>query len=547
MFAFNFFKPTVWHLGVTIIVFLVAWIAIAVEMRRHYVDLFRGNLRELAVDKDQGMVEFDLVGLQTLLGALNSDKDAEVLSALDIFETYNRTKLLPALILYHPSKDVVLRAFDAFVKAGRTDFLNVARRLLDVEDEAVRATALRNIAIIEKDPALFESYVDDPSPLMSATAIVGMLGRGFGRKEELVNRLSTFATVEEPERRIALLKAIQTQPNPVFNEIVLSMTDAPVKNVRVQIAITMGSLADPCFIPLLIEMLSDADLRLEARKALVKIGHPALDAVAAALENHDIAHKVRRHLPRTISKFEPNIASQMLLSHVFNERDDIITFKMLRGLGRIVEDNPDLPIDRERITFALDKAVRLTLNRMDCEVQLSAFHLSDPDWKTPTSTTLVSLLQQKEKRGLEVIFRLLSVLDPMEDFRLLFDSLDRGSNARAGSTEVLEGSIPAQFRGVVLALLSKGTVASRRQQAFEQYGMQLKSRSYEEWILALLKDDNVAVRALSAHHASEIGMTQLLPILRQILKEKKKTNLTGLDVEAVSEAIAYLTELGEES
>src|SRR4029453_4100325 len=87
--------------------------------------------------------ELDLGSLENLFAALNSREDHEVMGAMDVLAAEGRVRLIPALILYHPSQPVVLRALQHFERSDRTDFVPVADRLLSHADHEVRAAALR--------------------------------------------------------------------------------------------------------------------------------------------------------------------------------------------------------------------------------------------------------------------------------------------------------------------------------------------------------------------------------------------------------------------
>src|SRR5262249_51417784 len=59
----------------------VLWIAILVELRPHYLELFRAALREGSVELRGAMPELDLNSLEALFASLNSRDDHEVLDA----------------------------------------------------------------------------------------------------------------------------------------------------------------------------------------------------------------------------------------------------------------------------------------------------------------------------------------------------------------------------------------------------------------------------------------------------------------------------------
>src|SRR4029077_12343259 len=85
-----------------------------------------------------------------------------------------RARLVPALILYHPSRTAVFRALNILAKSGRVDFLPIADRLFDSPDAEIRAAALRARSTVQPDAVVLGRAAEDPNPLVRATGIVGL-------------------------------------------------------------------------------------------------------------------------------------------------------------------------------------------------------------------------------------------------------------------------------------------------------------------------------------------------------------------------------------
>src|SRR5262249_26848256 len=138
--------------AVAIVALSIGWLWLAAGIRPRYLDVFRQTLRRGRTELSAELPELDIGALEALIPALSSKKDAEVLGALDLLAAQSRGRLLPSLILFHPSKPVVLRALELLVREKRTDFVQVADRLLTHGDAEVRAAALRARAAVEPDP-----------------------------------------------------------------------------------------------------------------------------------------------------------------------------------------------------------------------------------------------------------------------------------------------------------------------------------------------------------------------------------------------------------
>ena len=91
-----------------------AWLGIAFSLRTPYIQLFHRRVDESGLTSRLAHAELDHAPLETLFARLSSPDDTEVLAALEILAVKGRTRLIPNLVLYHPSPQVVTRALELF-------------------------------------------------------------------------------------------------------------------------------------------------------------------------------------------------------------------------------------------------------------------------------------------------------------------------------------------------------------------------------------------------------------------------------------------------
>ena len=189
----------------------LVWIAWVADLKGLYLDVFRAALREGTLRPAVDLPPVDLVSLETLFGALNSADDHEVLAAMDLLAEEGRARLIPALILYHPSQRVVLRALELFALDGRADFLPVAERLMRHADAEIRAAALRARTRVRPDEALLRAAGVGPEPARARHGGRGPRGGRLGRAtrrasslEALARRRRDLARPGAGDRRAAL-------------------------------------------------------------------------------------------------------------------------------------------------------------------------------------------------------------------------------------------------------------------------------------------------------------------------------------------------------
>ena len=523
------------QIGLMLLVPLALWLLAIMATRERYVELFRSRLRQGAIETRLELEELDLHSLEALLNALNSDQDEEVLSAIDLFDRHGKANLIPVLVLYHPSTSVRLRALEAFSEARDPRFVRVARRMLDDPDCEVKAAALRALTAVEPDEELLAQRLETGRPIEQATALVGLLSMPECRTKERQSRLDGWIRDGSPETRSALARAIRHQDGGDFHDALIALVQSEEEDVALEAIRAMTAKPDPRYLPYLLPFLGRGLHRPAARRAMVAMGETALNYLDSAMRNPAIPRKVRRHLPRTISRFEPGAAAEILIEHLREEKDDAVHFKILRGLGRLRASHPSLRLDQgalqEHLRKILSRAVLLARWRAAVETQPASK-------RTPSGELLWITLRELENSALERASRLMGVLYAEEDFALVWRGL-KSENARveAASREVLEATLPSAIRETVLALVDDSPTVTRAAMAASALGESSVQLTQESALGAMLHDWNEALRCIAAHQIAELNMQSLQAELERAQPEER-----GLVRETIERALQILRE-----
>jgi len=334
---------------------------------------------------------------------------------------------VPALILYHPSSTVVFRALNVLAKAGRVDFVPIADRLFDSPNPEIRAAALRARSTVQPDESVLRRASEDPSPLVRATGIVGLIAGGWGTEDalQIMDELLKSSSVET---QVALARAIERQPSAGFEDVVLRLAASPDSSVLRHVAHAMGTIKSPSFLPRLLVMLGRREVRNETRAALLRYGDDALRALDVALVDRSMPQHIRRHIPRTISRFAAVRAAPLLQKHLLAESDGMVRFKILRALGRIAAEHLEVALDEAILREATQRTISAAIELLYWRINLVRGAASQPNTLTPGHSLIVVLLRDKERHATERIFRLLGLTFRREDLR----SIHRGlANANA--------------------------------------------------------------------------------------------------------------------
>ena len=514
------------------LVAVVAMLLVGVaSIKRHYVELFRQQLRDGTIETRAQVPELDLHSLEALIAALSSEDDIVVVTAMDLLEASGRGSLVTPLILYHPSREVVVRALDLMSATRRADFLPQARRLMSSIDPEVRTAALRAITAVhgaEEEPLLRDALVDT-SAAVRATALVGLIS-SCCETGEVRQELRAIIDGDDRESRLALVRAIVHRPGDAFHPILRELAAVEDAEVQAEVARVVAASPDPGFLPVLLPMLGDRDARPDARAAMVAIGAPALEFLDRALGDATLPRRVRLHLPRTVSKFRGQAAVEVLSSHLERELDTVVGYKILRGLGRMIAENSRLRVSPALIDECLASVLHRALDLCDWRAFLT--EELERGRTSHAGPLLVQLLREKEESAVERAFRLLGLRHPEEDFHVIHVGLRSGDGkAAASGRELLEYLVEPGVRAALLALAEPGLSDRERIEAATEF-YRPEEMPAGELLGAMIADPNEVIAGLAAHHAAEVGPEKMGVELGLVFEARR-----GRWVEAVEQAL----------
>lgn len=460
------------------LVLALGWSVFTLALREPYVDLFKDSLRRGAVPTTVPVLASDT--LQTLLEAFSSRDDDVVCAAIDLLADTGNTRLLPSVLVHHPSPVVALRALDALVQADRSDLPVVVAGLAAHPDAAVRAAALRARMRNEPDVDDLARGLDDPDVDVRATALVA-LAQQPARAAEAVAKMNALLREGDDGARLALARALPARPFPGLTTVLTTMLAMPALPLRRQVLRAMARNADPAYLPILLPLLGDRRILAEARTAVVAATRGDETIVEGWLADTALPRPVRRHIPRTLSAFGTDRAASALVAQLAREEDDAVAFKILRGLGRMRANRPSIPVDGPLL-------LRLATKEIDRAAELLAFRVALDGAKTEL---LAILLGDLEQRSLERAFRLVGIVRPQQGLEDVWRGFQSSSaSARDAALEVVD-ALPLPVRSRLHALLQSKPPRERLRDA------RASMLDEREAFAAMLRDRSLAVRELA--------------------------------------------------
>ena len=495
-------------LPVMMIALAVAWLSLAASLRRPYLDLFRSRLRSSHLEH-VAFPELDLASLETLIAALDSHSDAEVLAALDVLEREGKARLIPGLILHHPAEAVVERALSIFTRARRTDVVQVIDRLIEHPSARIRAAviAARSVLDTNTQPLLLRMSFEE-SPEVRATITVNLVASGEIYGEDAQDRLDRMIHGGSVQTRVALAQAIGRRGASGFSDVLAALGSAKEATVRRAAAEAMATVHDARFVPSLIAMLPVEDTRPLARALLVTYGDDALPELLATLEDVERPQRLRWRVAQTVHLFDPDKVANPLLSLLRRERDGAIRFQIVRSLEALVRRHPELALDRKPLEETIEHTLRRAYRYLSRWQNLVRGAREEPRFRTVGHTLLAKVLLDKAHNAEDRLFRVLGLSHPLEDFVQIYRDIVGGRrDARAIALELVGNVLVEPVRTAVIGLVDD-IPDELRVRAAGPY-RELVPQDYEALLAELLSSQSEPVRSVAIYHVGELGMAGL--------------------------------------
>jgi AAA family ATP:ADP antiporter len=494
----------------------IAWFGSVVVLRGSYLDLFRQALRRGSIEVELQDQELDLTSVEAVLEALSSRDSSQVIAAMELLRDKKHARLVPGLILYHESPEVLTHALQVVGTPDRTDWIPLAERLLDSPSADVRVGAVRALGAAGQHEAVRRARADE-DPCVRAHA-------ALASEEDATEAVGALMKLEGEEghaARLALLVAIADHPEDRWADLVLELALAGGSDERMgeDAAKAMSRIVDVRFIPWLVPRLGMRRGRAIVRDALVQQGEPALDALAATLLDESTDEKLRLHVPRTISRFPTQRAADLLLDVLVREKRGLVRYKALRGLGRLVA-NGEVKVPKKPLLNEVRKNLVETLRIASLEVGLA----HGGDMSLPSGTLVLGLLGDKRRQAMERVFRLLQMAYKNEDIQRVHAAVTTGNKRlRAQALEFLDALMLVAPRDrrtdLDLALLRDDVRELLRLANDDMPDADRVARSsrflaktpatHGEALAVLLEDRDETLATLAAFYSLELGTPEL--------------------------------------
>jgi ATP:ADP antiporter, AAA family len=435
------------------------WIFIAISARREYKEAFRNSINTQQIKPAEITGEAaDLSTIETLIQELASPDEHRVMYAIEFLESLDKRHLITPLLLYHESPAVRARALSVMRSAQpeiSTRWLPAIRAMMTDLDPNVRSEAVGALASMNNQQAgdMVRLLLDDENPRISLTAAMMLAASGMekdaARAEEVLSQLlSNTRESAAPVRRDFAI-AIRQAPIPHFRRLLIPLLNDPNPDVADEAMRSTRRLGatEFIFIPTLISLLRNRRQKSSARELLVGFGERVLPILNHFLRDPEEDVWIRRHIPGTIARI-PNQKAMDILVTALDEKDDFLRFHIISALERIHRIRPELSFDRNRIESLIqeESAIYTRFRRLH-----RILFESQGGYR---ESLVARVMMEKMKRGVDRIYRLMSLLYPWKDITAARKTIEKGdTRSRAGTLEYLDNLLEGGLRKTLIPLL----------------------------------------------------------------------------------------------
>lgn len=479
------------------------WLGASLSVQRPYLELFRKALGRGDLARELGPADLDLTAIQALLEALARPNPDDVIAAMNLLAERGRSRLIPALILYHHDERVLTRALELLSDSERRDWLALGERLLEHASEDVRSAAVRALGLAHAHDAL-ERAAQHADPIVRTRAALHLTQLG-GRDIRTDPRVQRALAAEGPEGltlRLALIEAIAVHPTAEGPALLLELARDPVLTSAATAALAVS--ADLSALDFLIGRLETRSDREHAQRGLVRLGAPAFEELVARLDDPETPRRILLHLPLTLAAYRtPASVRALLLLLRSQAHPGFVRYKALRGLQMLATETR-LPIDLKPVLAEIERNATEYLRMFALALPLR----QEPAARERTSLSLVlGLVEDKRQQAQQRIERLVQIAQRTDDVSRVFMALRSSDrHERASATEYLDAlarrwgggrDSTAQLLGLVLG---EATDAERARAA-EPFAGRPPQTTPEA--LERLRESNDPLLQSIASHAAE--------------------------------------------
>ncbi|MBD3867547.1 MAG: cyclic nucleotide-binding domain-containing protein [Acidobacteria bacterium] len=496
------------------LVFIVAWLFIAVRLRASYLRELSRSIREGRIEIgswDEALAGSEM--LDALGDALESGDQPRVLAALDLVArnpSWDFRQVLNRLAT-KGCEEVRARATAILLRPEEPDLPVGIAGTFQEEDRALFSECIDFMAAdgFEEKEALANTILRRAGGSARGVWVALMLRRlgdeflPFGRAllEHLAHADSTTSSREAAATAIGMMP-LSSDLSALLPDLLQDREQQVVEAA----ASSAGAIGSDSMLRLLVEQLGRQAGRLAARQAFLARGDEVIPMLTECIREPALPMAIRRHIPSLLGAIGSERAVCALLT-VLDDPERSLSSAAREALYRHRLPRPEIPlVSRQRVE---DKAMELARRYRDLGTHLEEVRLvSDGD--PAARALLVDTLEEARGRERNALFQVLSLYYPPADIQNCRRSMqEHDMERRSNAEELMDNLSPGRLWHAILPILYPET-AVRRKERHTGPGPDL-----EQSLAALARDPDPWISACALNLAAGGGHNRLVEIARE--------------------------------
>ncbi|MFC1573856.1 Npt1/Npt2 family nucleotide transporter [Candidatus Latescibacterota bacterium] len=525
-------------ISLIVIVFLAAWIIIAVLSKREYLNAFRTALAKREIDPNELRTTINEVStIAALKTALKIGRERQVDYALDMLNTAKGVKLADDVkpLLSHTNSNIRLKAVQILQKQGDSVYIDEIEELLKDPDPDVRLASMRYMCEKSGDDthSLMQGFLESSDPQIMSTAVRCIAEHGTPEHKRQVNtvleKIHTRESTIGEDNRIQLTKALGALSSEEYRPHLMDLMRDQSPAVVHEAIKSAGRTRDRDFIPGLLKKLAHNNFRVDARNALAEYGSHVLGTLNDYLEDDSVDLVIRKNIPGVLRKI-PTQESVDLLTANLTTGHPTLKFMTVKALNKLRARYDTLRFDSKKINSVL---IRETVSYYEV---LSSAALQKKRKPSTAGKLLGRALEEKLDRHLELIFRLLGLRYPSKDIFNAYLGVTGGTiMLRANAVEYLDNVLSKELKKYIMPILDLDSPNAGIQSI--QRFLSVRIETMEDALIFLIKGHDPWLRSCALFLLTEGNVRGLDGLVRETLNDPdpvvRETAVLVLEKQAV--------------
>jgi hypothetical protein len=252
----------------------------------------------------------------------------------------------------------------------------------------------------------------------------------------------------------------------------------------------------PQFVPQLITLLGNPEVRDVAIAALVQLGESIQESLRDYLSKPNVAVDVKREIPELLVIVAGHDARETLTANLI-QSDNILRFRIISALNKLHQLYPEIELDAQTVEAVLASEIMSHFRSYQVMATMEG-HLGHESVSVP--------LQKSIDNELERIFRLLKMLHPEVDLESAFVGLQSGIKSEHDKAlEFIENVLKPDVRHLLIPLVD-GDVPLTEKVELANRILGSKVESEDDALRVLMHTDDLWMKSCAAYLIGFLGL-----------------------------------------